>query len=42
MDTTAVLAEITATQTAIGAVGAAILILAAVAMGYRWVKAMFF
>ena len=42
IDTTAVLASITDMQTAITAVGGAIIVVAAVAVGYKWVKGMLF
>jgi len=43
MDTTAAVTYISSDVTgAIAAVGGAIIILAALAMGFRWVKAMFF
>lgn len=42
IDTTAAEASITDAQTAVVAVGGAILVLAGVAMAYRWVKATFF
>lgn len=42
IDTTDVVAQLGAVQTAIAAVGAGILILAAISLGYRWVKASFF
>lgn len=40
--TTDAVAQIAAGQTAIAAVGGAILILAAISLGFRWVKAQFF
>lgn len=40
--TTDAIAAIDATETAITAVGTALIVLAAVAMAYRWVKASFF
>jgi len=42
VDTTAALAELADAQTAIIAVGGAIIVLAGVALGIRWVKATFF
>jgi len=42
IDTTAALAELTEAGTALGAVGAAILVLAGISLAYRWVKASFF
>lgn len=42
VDTTAAVAEVTSAGTAIGAVGGAILVLAGIALTYRWVKASFF
>lgn len=38
----AVTTQITSVQTDLATIGAAILVLSAVAMGYRWLKAMFF
>jgi len=42
VDTTAAVASITDAGTALGAVGGAILVLAGIALAYRWVKAAFF
>lgn len=42
IDTTDVVAQLASVQTAIAAVGAGILVLAAISLGYRWVKASFF
>lgn len=42
VDTTEALASIADAETAIGAVGVALIGVAAVAMALRWVKAMFF
>jgi len=42
IDTTAAVASITDAGTALGAVGGAILVLAGIALAYRWVKAAFF
>ena len=42
MNAESVLAELSNTQTVVVAVGGAIIVLAAVAMGYKWVKGMLF
>jgi len=42
LDTTAVLAALTDMQTAIVAVGGAIIVVAAIAVSYKWVKGMLF
>lgn len=42
IDTTAAVTELTDAGTALGAVGGAILVLAGIALAYRWVKAAFF
>lgn len=42
IDTTDVIAQLGSVQTAIAAVGAGILVLAAISLGYKWVKASFF
>lgn len=42
MDTAAAIAQITAVQDDIVTIGGAIIILAAVVLGIRWVKAQFF
>lgn len=42
MDTAAAIAQITAVQDDIVTIGAAIIVLAAVVLGIRWVKAQFF
>lgn len=42
INVTDAVAQIATGQTAIAAVGAAILILAAISLGFRWVKAQFF
>lgn len=42
IDTTDAVAQVTAAGTGISAVGVAIIALAALSLGYRWVKATFF
>lgn len=42
ISTTAAVAQIGEAQTAIGAIGAALISMAALVLGYRWVKANFF